>query len=69
MPTQIQVVIAIIFGFLLGWKVFETILVQGLVWMAGEDDDAVTYNEAADTITINIRRMKILSGRFGNGES
>ena len=69
MPTQIQVVIAIIFGFLLGWKVFETILVQGVVMMVEQDDDAITYNEAADTLTINIRKIKILSGRFMDEES
>lgn len=68
MPTQVQVVIAIIFGFLLGWKVFETILVQGVVMMVEQDDDAITYNESADTLTINIRKIKLLSGRFGDGE-
>ena len=47
---------------------FETILVQGVMMMVEEDDDAITYNEEADTLTINIRRVKLLSGRFGNGE-
>lgn len=60
MPTQIQVLFGIIFGFALGWKVFETIICLGIERMIETDDDAVTYDESTNTITLNIEKIEIL---------
>lgn len=68
MPTQVQVVIAIIFGFLLGWKVLETFICLGIQRMIVSEDDAVVYDETAETITLNIGKIEMLSRGLANAE-
>lgn len=68
MPSQLQVVIAIVFGFALGWKVFETFICLGIQRMIEADDDAVVYDETAKTITLNIEKIEMLSRGLENAK-
>jgi len=69
MPSQLQVVIAIVFGFALGWKVFETFVCLGIQRMIeADDDDAVTYDESSKTITLNIEKIEMLSRGLENAK-
>ena len=68
MPSQLQVVIAIVFGFALGWKVFETFVCLGIQRMIESDDDGVVYDETAKTITLNIEKIEMLSRGLENAK-
>jgi hypothetical protein len=67
MPHQIQLLIAIAFGFALGWKALETVIVLGLQYMINSDDDSVEFDEVRETITLNIKKLRFLDRELRNG--
>lgn len=66
MPHQIQLLIAIGFGFVLGWKVLEIVIVLGLQSMINSDDDSVVFDEVRETITLNIKKLRFLDKELKN---
>jgi hypothetical protein len=68
MPHQIQLLIAIVFGFALGWKILEIVIVLGLQHMINSDDDSVVFDEVKETITLNIKKLRFLDRELRNDE-
>lgn len=64
MSHQLQLLLAIGFGFALGWKVLETVICLGLQRMIESDDDAVVFDETKETITLNMKKLSFMSKEF-----
>lgn len=64
MSHNLQLLLAIVFGFALGWKVLETVICLGLQHMMESDDDAVVFDEAKETITLNIKKLNSISRKL-----
>lgn len=50
---QLFLIISFILGFVLGWKVHQFLIVNGIAYLASQDNPGVKIDEEKKTITIS----------------
>lgn len=55
---QVFLIIAFILGFVLGWKLFELVITNGIYYLATQDNSGIEINENSNKIIIDADVLK-----------